>query len=443
MASRKGGKVEVGFFDTASGFKVTGKGAETTFATLDEFRAFAEKNEWSGEAVARVEQAVFSHYVELDAAAPLAQAVPETLAAGKKGAEVAYNPAVKRYQVDLPYHPDIVALMRKVPGAVFDKEQTKAWLVPVESRGELAKAISGADGVVVGVDASRKEIDGLARAAIAGGKTKAAADVAVRVSGFHLPNWVYTGPVIAANRDFVAQLVDGDKEEAQVVVHASSSLPKQVFAGDDVGISYDEKGAAKVMSANEARSQIAVAAVAKLEESMGRMVDGVKVERTGEGVLVSLDGYHPRAAAELYRLQKYDAGGVKFDRDLKGYPIPDDLLGQPGAMEDFARAVLGARREIREEASAIKEIEQIAQDKLTGAKVQYPGKDGEFQTGPVLAVTERFVLQSAGREFMKAHQVSRLDNVPSVGDMVTIRYQAQGKAQVSERAQGQSKSRSL
>ncbi|WP_207002689.1 KfrB domain-containing protein [Trinickia mobilis] len=441
MASRKGGKVDVSFFDTDKGFKVAGKGVEMTFDLLSEFREMAHKEGWPAQPVASVERAVVDHYVGLEVDVPVGEPnLFEGLSAAK-GSEVVFAPESGGYRAKLPYHPAIVSMMRGVPGAAFDGE-SKQWRIPVESRGALVGALAGAGQVLSAVEAAREQIGAQARQAITAGQTGADPDASVRITSFHRANWIYSGPVIAANPHFVAQLVDGQKESAQVVIHQSAALDRQVYAGDEVGVSYDANGTATVLTGQQARERLGELAREKFNATIGQKVDGVLVARSDGGMLVSLD-YNPKAAAQLYALKKYDADGVAFNRDLGGYLVSDDVLGQPGAMEDLSRAVQNVRREVREEAEARKEIDTIAQEKLTGARVQFAqGKDGEFQSGQILAVTDRYVLQSAGREYMKAHDVGRLAQVPVVGQTVTIRYGAQGKAAVQERSQSQSQSRS-
>lgn len=441
MASRKGGKTDVSFGgEGEKAFTVNAKGQENAFDSLAEFQVFAKEAKLSAAAISSVEKAVVQHFVQLEEQQPLSQALGEHLQA-EKGVAARLGED-SQYLVSLPYNPNIVKAMRDVPGARFDQAQ-KGWAVPIDSRTALQGALVAVDqvlGEMVTAKASvTDEVHGLAKEGQLPGVSP---DAAIRVTGFHRSDWIYTGAIVAANAHFIAQLAEHEKENATIVLHRAADLPEQVFKGDKVALAYDSNGKVQVMTPEQAQAKFANLADERFKASLGKPVDGVNVSEAPEGMVVKMD-YNPKAAAILYRMKKYGDDAVSFNKDLGGYLVSNDVLNQDGALDDFKRAIHSARREIREDKQARSEIEKLAQEKMTGAKVQFPqGKDGEFQSGKVIAVSDRYVLQAAGREFMKAHEVSKLAEVPAVGQTVTIRY-GQGKATVQDRSQSQEKSASL
>ncbi|MCD5327949.1 hypothetical protein ACFFU8_09050 [Chromobacterium piscinae] len=437
MASRKGGKVDVSFAGEQP-FTVAAKGKELPFNTLTEFQVFAEENKLSPEAIASVKKAVVQHYVQIEETSPLSAALGANLQADK-GVSVGPDRETPLYIVNLPYNPDIVKAMRAVPAARFGQE-AKAWFVPYESRAALETALQMADQVLGQVASAKAAIDEEVKTLAKEGQLQGITqETALRVTGFHRPEWIYVGPIVAANAHYVAQLAEHDKDAATVVIHRAADLPEPVFKGDKVAVSYDSNGKAQLLTPEQAQTKFASLANERFQATLGKQVDGITVSEAAEGMVVKMD-YSLKAATILYRLNKYGDDAVKFQREQGAYLVSREALDKDGALDDFKRTLHAARRELREEKSARNEIEQIAEQKLTGAKVQYPqGKDGEFQSGKIVAVTDRFVLQAAGRDFMRAHDASKLADVPEVGQTVTIRY-AKGKATVVDRSQVQERS---
>lgn len=435
MATKKMGKVGVEFDSTGVGFTVKGAGLQEQFQILADFHIAAEKVGLDGRKQEAIAAAVHQHFSAQDDAAPLnADNLPPVLLSVKDGASVQFNHGAMAYEVGLPFHPDIVRSMRGVPGAQFLTE-AKVWSVPLEARNALLPALEFAGQTLVDLEQAREAL--MAQISTSAGKF--AAGETVKVSDFHRKDWIYSGEIVAANLHYAAQLTSRAEGEASIVIHQQSALDRQVFVGDNMGIKYNDKGRASVLTSQQTRAEFAGMSYDKLIATVGEKIDGVTVTRRENGdMLVALDHHNGRPAQALHRMDKFlnGAGKVSFEAALKAFVVPGGALEQPGAAEVFGRAVADARREIREDIIARKEVLAAAQERLAGAKVSFPlPRAPEWQEGTILYTNDRYALQASGREFMKAHELRNLAGNPTVGQMVRISYQPSGKALVEERQQ--------
>lgn len=325
--------------------------------------------------------------------------------------------------VDFPYSPTLVSMLREVDGAAFDKEQ-EVWMVPVtaENAEKLNKAVESMrkEAALDSKDQSQVMTD-VRELAIA--KMHANGSVAdePKISDFHERGKRLAGDILAANGRWAAQFTGFGKEDgaAFIVLHRQAELTQQVFKGDDVAVTYGEKGRAVVESG--------LTQVEKLDESLGKDVDGVKVEMGGDGKYkVSFD-YSPALSGRIGRIE-----GAEFNKEEKVWEVAGDK-------KDFlARAVNDMRKEVVADQHDLREMESVASESLDGAILKSAfTKDGTRTSGEIKAVNDHYVLQHTGREYFAAHRADAFKEKPSVGQSVSVLYE-KGRAQVQQREKAQS-----
>lgn len=435
MATKKLGKTDVEFDPSGIGFTIKGADLQGHFQILEDFRIAAGTAGLDGKKQDAIVAAVLQHFEAQDVASPLdSDSLPPVFVSLKDRVSVQFNRGAMTYEVGLPFHPDIVRSMRGLPGAQFLTE-AKVWSVPLEARNALLPALESAGQTLADQEQAREAV--IAQLSPAAGRFPAGE--IVKVSDFHRKDWIYSGEIVAANRHYAAQQTGRSDGETSIVIHQQSALDRQVFVGDNMGIKYNDKGRASVLTQQQTHAEFAGMSYDKLIATMGEKIDGVTVTRRENGdMLVAFDHHNSRPAQALHRMDKFlnGAGKVSFDAALKSFVVPNGALEQPGAPEVFGRAVADGRREIREDTFARKEVLAAAQDRLAGAKVSFPvPKAPEWQEGTILYANDRYALQASGREFMKAHELRNLAEIPKVGQMVKISYQPSGKALVEERHQ--------
>jgi len=334
------------------------------------------------------------------------------------GVEVAFD-GTALYAVKVPYNQALIREMRDVKGAEFNKD-SEAWHVPLEQYDSLADALGKMrkelERTVVDAGDIMDRAEQSARALM----QEKGVDVAVepKISNYRNADKATLGEIINVNARFAAQLTGYGREDgaAFVTIHRLSDLDQPLFKGDDVAITYDAKGRGKVAERGKSLAE-------KLDESMGKYVDGVKVVEQDGKYKIAFD-YNP---AVQHRLQRVD--GVEFNKDAKTWEVGSDKK------EFVARAVNDMRKEVVADRADREEIEKVANEKIDGAKVKDAfTKDGQSYTGQVLAKNDRYVLQHTGKEYAAVHRAAALTNEPEVGHSVKVTYQ-QGRGQLVDKSQ--------
>lgn len=334
------------------------------------------------------------------------------------------------YEVSFPYNPALVREMHGIEGTKFDKE-AEVWTVPLDQYDALATAL----------DRMRKE---MGRAEVDKADIlERAEDTAVRrmqdrgvkfgpgvkpqIGDFKNFERGTTGEVINVNARYAAQLTGfGDENGAAfVTIHRLSDLDRNVFKGDTVAIQYD-KATGKATVEERGKS-----ASIKMDESMGQLVDGVRVVEVEGKYHVSFD-YNP---ALQQRIKRVD--GAEFSKEAHVWEIGSDKK------EFVARAINDMRKEVVADRADREQIEAVANTKIDGAKVKDAyTKDGQSYSGTVLAKNARYVLQHTGKEYTTAHRMSELNDEPDVGQSVKVAYEkGRGAVTTKERQKSQGQER--
>lgn len=325
----------------------------------------------------------------------------------------------KEYQVSFDYHPGLVALIARVPGAEYNRDKDY-WAVPLDQQEALDKTVATMKKLDEQDRAARIEIEGMAKTSarelMSAEGTKG---VEAKISDYHEKDKAYSGEIINANAHYAAQFTGFGKEDgaAFVTVHRLASLTAPVFKGDDISIKYDAKG----------RGQVAPR-VPGLAETMGKEVFGVKVVEK-DGMYQISFGFNPAMAKRLQRID-----GVEFNDEAKAFEVSTDMK------EFVARAVSDMRRIYLTEQDAEQSLNSLAGQKMDGAKVVKPlrkGQSGPGHSGPIVGEDGPFVLQHTGKEYFTLHRKDDLDRVPKVGEIARIQYQ-EGRGKVQDRAQSRS-----
>lgn len=333
------------------------------------------------------------------------------------------------YTVSFAYHPALVAEMRKIEGAEFDRN-ADGWKVPASQYAALAEAVKTMRGEFLLDAAARGDIE--QRAALAGKERQSAngtsVDVAPRVSDYHGIGEPIRGEIICVNDRYAAQLTGFGKSDGVsfVTLHRLAGLSESVFKGDQVSIEYGEKGRAKVTQSMTAEE--------KLEKSLGRAVDGVTVTQDGDKYKVAFD-YNPAMSERISRV-----AGTTFDKEQKVHVADANLK------TFVARAVNDMRKEYVADRGEREKLEALANERIDGAKIHNAfTKDGQNYAGRVLAVSERYVLQHTGRDHAALHRKDSLTGeLPEIGDNTRISYKGgrgEIKGQQQDRSQSQGHSR--
>lgn len=334
------------------------------------------------------------------------------------GVEVAFD-GTALYAVKFPYNQALVREMRDVKGAEFNKD-SEAWHVPLEQYDSLADALGKMRKELERTVVDAADIMDRAEQSARALMQEKGVDVAVepKISNYRNADKATLGEIINVNARFAAQLTGYGREDgaAFVTIHRLSDLDQPLFKGDDVAITYDAKGRGKVAERGKSLAE-------KLDESMGKYVDGVKVLEQDGKYKIAFD-YNP---AVQHRLQRVD--GVEFNKDAKTWEVGCDKK------EFVARAVNDMRKEVVADRADREQIEKVANEKIDGAKVKDAfTKDGQSYTGQVLAKNDRYVLQHTGKEYAAVHRAAALTNEPEVGHSVKVTYQ-QGRGQLVDKSQ--------
>lgn len=334
------------------------------------------------------------------------------------GVKVAFDGS--QYQVSFEYSPVLVNEMRGIEGASFNKE-AGGWVVPLAQYDALAGSVTKMRDEMAHDASDLAAIKNIAtETALKKMQEQGFEGSSPRLTDFHPVGKPLSGEIISVNGRYAAQLTGFGRGDgaAFVTLHRVAELSEQVFKGDKVTIAYGDKGKGKV----EYRKSLEE----KLDESMGKYIDGVKVVEVDGKYKVSFD-YNP---ALSHRIQRID--GAEFNREEKVWEVAGDKK------EFVARAVNDMRKEVIADRADREQIEAVANEKIDGAKVKDAfTKDGTSYTGKILAANDRYVLQHSGKEYATVHRAASLPLKPEVGQNTKITYQG-GKGQVADRTQSKS-----
>lgn len=325
-----------------------------------------------------------------------------------------------QYQVDFPYSPTLAIHMAKIDGAEFDRD-AKIWTVPLVQYDALSSTLPAMRKELKAELNARGAIEDLAYgSAIIKMDERGAGEAArPRLSSYLAAGQTELGEIIAVNSHFAAQLTGFGKDDgaAFVKIHRLSDISESVFKGDNVAITYDDKGRGTVTYRQSLEE--------KLDESLGKYVDGVKVVESEGQYKVAFD-YNPTLAERLQRID-----GVEWNDDEKRFEVGVDKK------TFLARAVNDMRKEVVADRADRKEIEAQANEKIDGVKVKNAfTKDGIAHTGKIIATNSRYVLQHSGKDNAEVHRADSLNEKPEVGKTVRIVYE-RGRGRVTDRDQSQ------
>lgn len=333
----------------------------------------------------------------------------------ERGVSTKYDGKDKQYLVGFEYSPELVSEMRRIDGATFDKD-VGAWRVPVASHDVLVAGVEKMRVAVVEDAKARAQIEEYAHSAAALKMRERGSDGALpKISDFHPNGKLLSGEIISVNGRYAAQFTGFGREDgaAFVTLHRMSELSEQVFKGDKVAITYNEKGQGQV--------QYRQTLDEKLDESLGKYVDGVKVIESEGQYKISFD-YNQTLNHRIQRV-----AGAEFDREEHVWAVPSDKKAF------IARAVNDMRKEVVADRADREQIEAVAREKIDGAKVKDAfTKDGTSHTGKIVAANDRYVLQHTGKEYAAVHRANSLSERPETGRNARITYE-KGKGMVGER----------
>jgi hypothetical protein len=325
------------------------------------------------------------------------------------GISIAFD-GTANYAVRFGYNPDLVTQIRRIPGAEFDGND--AWRVPVAQYEALAEVATSMRKEYV-LDAASH--DGIVSLAVQVARDRQGTNgVAPRLSDFHPRDEALSGEIISVNDRYAAQLTGMGQRDgvAFVTLHRLADLSEAVFKGDKVSITYGEKGRASVAQSLSAEE--------KLDVSLGKSVDGVKVTEEAGQYKISFD-YNPALSERIARID-----GARLDRDEKVWVTDANLKSF------VARAVNDMRKEVVADRADRDQIVSAAEDRIDAPKVHdaFAG-NGKVYVGQVLAVNDRYMLQHAGKDHVTLHRKHALDDTPAVGQKVKVQYQ-QGRGHVTQ-----------
>lgn len=312
--------------------------------------------------------------------------------------------------VQFAFHPLMVGRIAKVSGAEYDG-LIAGWNIPVESVDAGKEAVGDLRKLYLEDQSQRRDIEALAKkAAIEAMKANGTRGVEPVINDFHSRTRPTVGEIISANGGYAAQLTGFGTQDgaAFVTLHRRADLDNAVFKGDRVSILYNDKGRGGVAEVGPA-----------FDQTLGVEHRGVTVEQRGDQYIIAFD-FNRAMMARLNRVQ-----GVEYDEKLRAHTAP------ASAKEFVVRAVGDMRRMWQAEQEAIRELAQIAAEKLDGPKLVQPLRNGSHPySGPAVAMNDLFVLQHTGKEYFTLHRIDELSTVPPLNDVFRVKYDM-GRGQVS------------
>lgn len=325
--------------------------------------------------------------------------------------------------VKFDFNPTLIEEIRKVEGAIFDKEQ-QGWIVPADQTAILKQAVLTMRKEFVHDHAARVAIE---QAALTAGSSLQIEHGSAATAKPMLSDYIEvgksstgtTGMIVAVNSRYAAQHTGFGRLDgaAFVTIHRLSALAEPVFKGDFVLITYPtdrRRGEVEQVLSKQEREQA-------FDDTIGNNIDGVRVLQQDGKFLVEFD-FNPVLSDRMRRIE-----GAEFNKDSKAWSVDTDKK------EFLMRAVSEMRREVLAERSDRATMQELAQTKIDGVKFKEAfTKDGTATTGRILGKNQRYLLQHTGKEFVALHRCSAFEQEPEIGQTVRIEYQA-GKAKVQER----------
>lgn len=293
-----------------------------------------------------------------------------------------------------------------VPGVEYSASE-EGWVVPLAGEAKLDATVAKMNAELVADQKDRAEIEKLAKASALGAMVAngSSSEAVARISDYIQKEKNIVGEMLNVNGRYAAQLTGfgADDGAAFVTIHRIDELDNAVFKGESYAIRYGSDGKAKVQPFQRAAE--------RLDESLGKNVDGVTVRKEGDKYLVEFD-YLPALSNRIRRV-----ASSEMDKETKVWSVDADK-------KDFlARAVSDMRREYVEDRKDRETIEQASREAIDNANIRDAfTKDGTKHKGTVIATNDRFVAQHTGREYVAIHRASALDREVQKGDSVTVEY---------------------
>jgi hypothetical protein len=340
-----------------------------------------------------------------------------------------------QYLVQFEYNPRLVAHMRRLEGAEFDKD-SNGWVVPATHEDKLPKVLEAMRGEVTADVAARADIERKALTAAGWAQKANGTEEGVKphISNYHKAGEASVGEMLVVNGHWAAQLTGfGNQDGAAFVkLHRVADLSEPVFQHGHYAIKYSDKGRGEVNEYEPAEQR-----QKRYQDSLGRYVDGVKVREIDGQAVIEFD-YNPALA---YRVGQ--VVGAEFDTAAKAWMIPLQSDNPNVDMKDVvARTVDKLRTEYVADKQEREALNAVAQDRIDGAKVSEAfTKEGTATTGKVLAVGQRYVLQHTGKEYTALHRARSLDRELHEGQNVRIEYGKAGRGTVAERSHAKANER--
>ncbi len=332
--------------------------------------------------------------------------------------EVLFDENEKIYSVKFPYNLSLVREMQTIRSAQFDRS-AREWKVNLEDYDALFVALRNMNNEIQFVESQSVDLEQRARRSAQLLMHANGTDVSIEpmISYYRDPETPTAGKIINVNVRFAAQLLGFGREDgaAFIRMHDMMDLDQPLFKGDNVVIQYDEKGRGKVSERGKTLTE-------KLDESLGKYVDGIKVVEHDGKYKVSFD-YNPVLQERVQRII-----GCEFNKEERVWEI------EAGLQPFVARAVNEMRKEFVADRADREQIEQVAQSKIDEAKVKDAFiKDDQSYSGKVLAKNDRYVLQHTGKEYMTVHRTTSLNSEIDVGSSMRVTYQ-KGRGQVTNKS---------
>lgn len=291
-----------------------------------------------------------------------------------------------------------------LPGVKYE-DGLEGWLVPQDGESRLPAAMEKLR-VELTADANdRRDIERMARDSAHAAMVENGSVADAQISDYIKKDKSLNGEILNVNGRYAAQLTGFGAEDgaAFVTLHRLDALDSSVFKGGSYAIRYGHEGKAKVQPFQRATE--------RLDESLGKCVDGVTVFKRDGKYRVEFD-YVPALSNRIRRV-----ASAEMDKESKAWMVDADK-------KDFlARAVNEMRREYVEDRKDRENIEQAAREAIDGANVRDAYTvDGTKHRGQVIAVNDRFVAQHTGREYVAVHRASSLNREVAKGDAITVEY---------------------
>lgn len=341
-----------------------------------------------------------------------------TIASGARNGVAVIERDEGGFLVQTPFCAGISNLLAGA-GAVFDRAEA-GWRVPQDGVSRLEAVLP--EVYRIAGELQEAQLDARTRAA------QFASEIAQRegrgVVGapqfrdFMEKERAIVGPVVAVNPYVAVQLTGFGADDGApfLRVHNVDNIrsgAELLRLGETVSVIYDQKLRADVTEAQVSNAR------ERLEKSLGETVDGVRVDVEPDKAIVRFEYNEPLQ----YRLRR-GLDTVRFEKASGGYSValPSAEEQRSEALDELARTVSGMRREF---VAQSRERDQIAaslaewMDKppvLTAAFT----RDGASTSGTVVALTDRFVAQTAGPGNVVLHHRGALVREGSTGEGLAL-----------------------